>query len=225
MVKRRLAILGLGMAVGPHAKSLVDLADRAEVVWACSPSPERCRHCRSPKRTLGERSRDDCSPSIHRRRERSHRRSAEFPHAHRCGQSLRTTRRIKSPHPWRLSANGRSPSPRSEPRRTPTRSRMRGSVCVSRCPVAPERWPSTDSARARRFRPNQGAMAGDLAHVIPSVIDVDGPYLPAPRIVNTRSFLKIRTEAGTANLFHSQREPIRFGRRPFSARAEECHFI
>jgi predicted dehydrogenase len=42
-VKRRLAILGLGMAVGPHAKSLVDLSDRAEVVWACSRSTERCR--------------------------------------------------------------------------------------------------------------------------------------------------------------------------------------
>ncbi|MFI5017752.1 MAG: Gfo/Idh/MocA family protein [Dongiales bacterium] len=43
-MKRRLAILGLGMAVSPHAKSLVDLADRAEVIWACSRSPERCRH-------------------------------------------------------------------------------------------------------------------------------------------------------------------------------------
>jgi predicted dehydrogenase len=42
-VKRRLAILGLGMAVAPHAKSLVDLSDRAEVVWACSRSAERCR--------------------------------------------------------------------------------------------------------------------------------------------------------------------------------------
>jgi len=42
-VKRRLAILGLGMAVAPHAKSLVDLSNRAEVVWACSRSAERCR--------------------------------------------------------------------------------------------------------------------------------------------------------------------------------------
>lgn len=42
-MRRRLAIIGLGMAVGPHAKSLVDLADRAEVIWACSPSEARCR--------------------------------------------------------------------------------------------------------------------------------------------------------------------------------------
>ena len=42
-MKRRLAILGLGLAVAPHAKSLVDLRDRAEVVWACSRSAERCR--------------------------------------------------------------------------------------------------------------------------------------------------------------------------------------
>jgi UDP-N-acetyl-2-amino-2-deoxyglucuronate dehydrogenase len=37
----RLAIIGLGMAVTPHAKSLVDLRERAEVVWAMSPSAER----------------------------------------------------------------------------------------------------------------------------------------------------------------------------------------
>jgi predicted dehydrogenase len=39
--KRGVAIIGLGMAVTPHAKSLVDLADRAEVKAAVSRSPER----------------------------------------------------------------------------------------------------------------------------------------------------------------------------------------
>jgi len=39
----RVAIVGLGMAVAPHARSLLDLADRAEVVWAASRSEERCR--------------------------------------------------------------------------------------------------------------------------------------------------------------------------------------
>jgi predicted dehydrogenase len=37
----RLGIVGLGMAVAPHAKSLVDLRDRVEVAHAFSPSPAR----------------------------------------------------------------------------------------------------------------------------------------------------------------------------------------
>lgn len=41
MSKTRIAIVGLGMAVTPHAKGLVDLADRVEVLHAFSPSPER----------------------------------------------------------------------------------------------------------------------------------------------------------------------------------------
>ena len=41
MAKRRLAIIGLGMAVTPHAKSLLDLADRVEVAAAFSPSEKR----------------------------------------------------------------------------------------------------------------------------------------------------------------------------------------
>jgi predicted dehydrogenase len=41
MKKKRIALVGLGMAVGPHAKSLVDLADRVEVVTAISPSRQR----------------------------------------------------------------------------------------------------------------------------------------------------------------------------------------
>src|SRR5712671_2649014 len=41
MPKHRIAIIGLGMAVGPHAKSLIDLKDRVEVVAAFSPSEAR----------------------------------------------------------------------------------------------------------------------------------------------------------------------------------------
>jgi UDP-N-acetyl-2-amino-2-deoxyglucuronate dehydrogenase len=41
MKKTRIAIVGLGMAVVPHAKSAVDLADRVEVAYAFSPSAER----------------------------------------------------------------------------------------------------------------------------------------------------------------------------------------
>ncbi|MEM7021008.1 MAG: Gfo/Idh/MocA family oxidoreductase [Pseudomonadota bacterium] len=37
----RIAVIGLGMAVRPHAKSLVDLRDRAEVAYAFSRSAER----------------------------------------------------------------------------------------------------------------------------------------------------------------------------------------
>jgi UDP-N-acetyl-2-amino-2-deoxyglucuronate dehydrogenase len=40
-LKRRIALVGLGMAVTPHAKSLVDLKDRVEVAYAFSPSKER----------------------------------------------------------------------------------------------------------------------------------------------------------------------------------------
>ena len=37
----RVGIVGLGMAVAPHAKSLLDLKDRVEVAYAFSPSAER----------------------------------------------------------------------------------------------------------------------------------------------------------------------------------------
>jgi UDP-N-acetyl-2-amino-2-deoxyglucuronate dehydrogenase len=39
----RIGIIGLGMAVTPHAKSLLDLKDRVEVAYAFSPSAERRR--------------------------------------------------------------------------------------------------------------------------------------------------------------------------------------
>jgi UDP-N-acetyl-2-amino-2-deoxyglucuronate dehydrogenase len=39
----RVGIVGLGMAVTPHAKSLLDLKDRAQVAYAFSPSAERRR--------------------------------------------------------------------------------------------------------------------------------------------------------------------------------------
>lgn len=41
MPRLRVAIVGLGMAVGPHAKSLVDLKDKAEVAYAFSPTAQR----------------------------------------------------------------------------------------------------------------------------------------------------------------------------------------
>ena len=36
-----MALVGLGMAVSPHAKSALDLADRVEVAYAYSPRAER----------------------------------------------------------------------------------------------------------------------------------------------------------------------------------------
>jgi len=41
MTQHRIALIGLGMAVTPHARSLVDLADRVEVAAAFSPSAAR----------------------------------------------------------------------------------------------------------------------------------------------------------------------------------------
>ena len=41
MPKHRIALIGLGMAVTPHAKSMVDLKDRVEVAYAFSPSEAR----------------------------------------------------------------------------------------------------------------------------------------------------------------------------------------
>src|SRR5687767_7737272 len=41
MSKRRLAIVGLGLAVTPHARSLLDLQERVEVAAAFSPSEAR----------------------------------------------------------------------------------------------------------------------------------------------------------------------------------------
>jgi UDP-N-acetyl-2-amino-2-deoxyglucuronate dehydrogenase len=43
MAKRRIALIGLGMAVTPHARSLVDLGDRVEVAHAFSRSEARRR--------------------------------------------------------------------------------------------------------------------------------------------------------------------------------------
>ncbi len=43
MKRHRLAVIGLGMAVAPHAKSLLDLADRVEIAHAFAPSTERRR--------------------------------------------------------------------------------------------------------------------------------------------------------------------------------------
>jgi UDP-N-acetyl-2-amino-2-deoxyglucuronate dehydrogenase len=48
VTKTRIAIVGLGMAVTPHARGLMDLADTVEVVHAYSPSEAR-------RRTFGER--------------------------------------------------------------------------------------------------------------------------------------------------------------------------
>lgn len=39
--RHRVALVGLGMAVAPHARSLLDLADRVDVAWAYSPSEAR----------------------------------------------------------------------------------------------------------------------------------------------------------------------------------------
>ena len=41
MARHRIALVGLGMAVTPHAKSLLDLGDRVEVAYAMSPSAAR----------------------------------------------------------------------------------------------------------------------------------------------------------------------------------------
>ncbi len=41
MAKLRIGLIGLGMAVTPHARSLVDLKDRVEVACAFSPSEAR----------------------------------------------------------------------------------------------------------------------------------------------------------------------------------------
>jgi UDP-N-acetyl-2-amino-2-deoxyglucuronate dehydrogenase len=43
MARHRIALVGLGMAVTPHARSLLDLADRVEVAHAFSPSAVRRR--------------------------------------------------------------------------------------------------------------------------------------------------------------------------------------
>jgi predicted dehydrogenase len=48
MARRRVAIIGLGMAVKPHAESLVDLKDRVEVLHAFAPSEAR-------RKSFGER--------------------------------------------------------------------------------------------------------------------------------------------------------------------------
>ncbi|HUS52582.1 MAG TPA: Gfo/Idh/MocA family oxidoreductase [Thermohalobaculum sp.] len=41
MTRPRIALVGLGMAIKPHAESYLDLADRVEVAWAWSPSAAR----------------------------------------------------------------------------------------------------------------------------------------------------------------------------------------
>ncbi|HUE45747.1 MAG TPA: Gfo/Idh/MocA family oxidoreductase [Aestuariivirgaceae bacterium] len=41
MQRTRIALVGLGLAVAPHARSLLDLAERVEVVWAATRSRKR----------------------------------------------------------------------------------------------------------------------------------------------------------------------------------------
>lgn len=41
MARLKIGLIGLGMAVTPHAKGLIDLADRVEVAYAFSPSEQR----------------------------------------------------------------------------------------------------------------------------------------------------------------------------------------
>ena len=41
MARKRIGIIGLGMAIAPHARSLIDLADRVEVAGAFSRTAER----------------------------------------------------------------------------------------------------------------------------------------------------------------------------------------
>jgi hypothetical protein len=66
MSRTRIGIVGLGMAVTPHARGLVDLADSVEVVHAFSPSaarrrrsasgfPFRCDSSRPSSRTTASR--------------------------------------------------------------------------------------------------------------------------------------------------------------------------
>jgi predicted dehydrogenase len=43
MVRRRIAVIGLGMAVTPHARSLLDLSERVDVAAAFSLRAERRR--------------------------------------------------------------------------------------------------------------------------------------------------------------------------------------
>lgn len=44
MAKLRIGLIGLGMAVTPHARGLIDLADQVDVAYAFSPSEERRRN-------------------------------------------------------------------------------------------------------------------------------------------------------------------------------------
>ena len=66
MAKRRIAIIGLGMAVTPHAKSLLDLKERVDVVWAMSPSEGRraAFAARFPFPTTGDLEKIVGDPSI-----------------------------------------------------------------------------------------------------------------------------------------------------------------
>jgi len=66
MNRRRIAVVGLGLAVTPHAKSLLDLRERAEVAWAMSPGAERRSRfaARFPFPTTGDLDRIAADPGI-----------------------------------------------------------------------------------------------------------------------------------------------------------------
>jgi predicted dehydrogenase len=68
MTRHRVALIGLGMALAPHAKSLLDLQDRVEVAHAMSPSEARRKSlaARFPFHTTGslERILDDRTVDI-----------------------------------------------------------------------------------------------------------------------------------------------------------------
>ena len=54
------SVIGLGNALQPHARSLVDLADRVRVVWAAASSAARLGETRTDITRLSARRSDGC---------------------------------------------------------------------------------------------------------------------------------------------------------------------
>ena len=117
MARHRLALLGLGMAVAPHAKSLNDLRDRVEVAAAYSPTEaRRAEFAGAILISAFGRSRRHPRRSQHRHRRRAHaaEHASRSRHAHRARRASmccwRSRWRFRPSVRWKWSRPASAPA-------------------------------------------------------------------------------------------------------------------
>ena len=140
--RHRVALVGLGMAVTPHAQSLRDLSDRVEVAGAYSPTPGRRTRFRSALRFSGDR-RSRCAGR------RSVDRCGADPdaaaHASAAGRTLCRRRQARAAREAARSGHRRAPKRSLPPASAPA---SRSASCCSIVSALPRARSRNDCATA-----------------------------------------------------------------------------